>query len=666
MVLPSRAFALAVLAALLLPAAAAQPDPPAPPSTPEQFQCQAPVETCLPDLVPTNPKMTIRDERFPGTACTDFINLGDAPSAQPFRVLLTIDGTAVAEQQVEGVYQRGEGGRDICWGNLTLVAGPHSLEVLVDSNGEVVETNDTNNLRGFRFNVAPTPRFDLRLSSLRVTPEEGGVGVNQIFIVNVTNVGNAGAPLSRLALQDDHGEMANWTVPTLAPGQGWTMAHVTRPELRPVGTFVARAVIDPSDELLEIREDNNEALAEYTVLDHPAPDFSITNVTVSGNRTELRGVRIDVTVSNLGDRAIRGALVHLINETNDTWATGRSFARLEPDGGLTRLQFFFALKAGVHHLRLIVDPTGATAERNESNNVRELVLEIEEPTTVIELPNLIIERIYAMPEDPRPGEMVSVGALIHNVGTNRSAATTVNFLVDDRLVGSATVPVLKPGTYYSAYAPWVPNTSASYSIVAVVDHDERLVELDDDDNALIMDFLVTTQRPPSETPPTPTAAPPVEPTPPTPTTPATPTPATPTLPRDTASRVTVGELIVATKPKPGGASGAISISLRNPNLERVGLLTVQFKVEDKVLKEVLVQGIPGAGTVAATSGEVDLPAGRHTVSAEVRIVGSTGPAVARQGTYDQVAGETEGVPGFGALALLGAVALAVALRRRGS
>ncbi|HVM44458.1 MAG TPA: CARDB domain-containing protein, partial [Candidatus Thermoplasmatota archaeon] len=582
------------------------------------------------------------------------------------RILLSIDNVPVGEHQATGAYRRGEGGRDICWDNIAVTAGRHTMTVHVDSANEVPETNDTNNLRAIAFFVAPTPRVDLRLTSLLVTPTEGGVGMNQLFIVNVTNIGDARAPTSRLSLEDDNGVLANWSVPELAPRQSWTMVHASRPEYRPVGTFVARAVIDPANEIAEISEDNNEALFEYTVLDHPAPDYTITNVTVSGNRTEMRGLRIDATVANVGDRLVRGTGVRILNETNATLAESTTVSLIYPNQTAT-LQFFLALRAGTHELRLVVDPMNRIVERNEKNNEWNLTLVIDEPTVALDLPNLVIERVYAMPGDPRPGEVVSVGALIHNIGTNRSNATTVNFLVNDELIGTAAVPALKPDAYYSAYVPWRTATSATFVITAVVDQRNALLELDESDNALDLQILITTQRAPSEEPPE--APPATTPPPATPTAPATPTPATPTAPTrppttDTASRVVVGELIVTTRPTATGASGVISVSLRNPNIERVGLLTVQFKANDKILKEVLVQGIPGAGTIAATSGEVELPPGKNAVSVEVRVVGAVGPAVVRQGEYEQESGKKQGLPGFEAAALLVALLGALALRRR--
>lgn len=210
-----RAVAFALLATLALPLAAAQEVPePAPPTTPSQVACQPPVETCLPDLIATNPQAEATDERFPVAPCADFLNLGEAPTATPFRYLLIIDEVGVAEKQVTGAYRTGEGDT-VCWGEFHLAPGHHTMEVRIDSANEVAETNENNNARRLAFSVGPAPKVDLHLSSLRVTPTQGGVGQNQYFHVNVSNSGTGGSPLALLSLEDDTGPLANWTVPRL-------------------------------------------------------------------------------------------------------------------------------------------------------------------------------------------------------------------------------------------------------------------------------------------------------------------------------------------------------------------------------------------------------------------------------------------------------------------
>lgn len=676
--MPSATRALAlVLAVLLMPAVIAQQSPTTPeapeppegtptPETPEQVGCRPPVETCLPDLVPSGLREENVDERMPTMICGGFYNLGAAPTASPFRILLYVDGTPAAEHQFTGQYQRGQG-EEKCWDGLMLVRGRHNMSIFVDSNKEIVEEDEANNMRSAAFSVARAPQVDLRLTSLEITPKEGGSMMNQLFVVNVTNVGTNMSPATSVRLSDDNGPMTTMPVGPLRPGESRSVVHATRPDYRPVGAFIARAVVDLENNITELREDNNAAMAEYVVLDHPTPDYALPDVQVRGNMTAMRGLYVDTVVENVGDGLVRGAVLRIMNETGsyadatrrDTLYAGRNYT----------LQFMLVLPAGEHSLRLVVDPRGQIAERNESNNIRYLNLTIAEPLVALDLPNLVIERIVAMPEDPRPGEPISLGALVHNIGSNTSNATVVNFSVDGKHVGSAAVPALKPDRSHMAYVAWSGGPEANYNISATVDQAERVSELGEDDNTLALGFFIGTtaaeERPePKPTTPTPpTLAPPTVPTPatPKPTPPPTPAP-----PRDTASRIALNQLEITTRPVPGGLKGIFSVSLRNPNIQPVGLVTVAFKVDGEQLKEVLVNGIRGAATTSATTGEIDVPEGKHTVTAEVRIVGSSLAPVTRSEGYEAKAGDKEGIPGVAPLGgALAAASLVLFRRRRG-
>ena len=659
--MPSARRALAfALALLTLPLAAAQ-EPVPTPGTPSQFDCQAPMEECYPDLIPTTLRVEATDERFPTKLCTDFINLGRGASAVPFRILLEIDGVPTAEHQVSGVYQSGEGGRDFCWEGLMLVRGRHTMTIHVDHLDQVIESDETNNRRSMAFTVRETPRVDLIVSDFIVLPKEGRADQTQTFVVNVTNIGEMASNATTVDLSDSNGHMTTWALPALAPHQTRTLVLPTRPDLRPVGTFAAHAIVDPGDNVSEISETNNGRFTEYTVLDHPAPDYAITSVNVTGNLTERRGLRIDVLVENLGDRSAGGTTIHVLNETNVTVGQASTRSSIGPGASAT-VQFTAVLPAGNHTVRFVVDPLRLVGERDETNNEWILHLEILPAHVELQLPNLVIERIYAMPEDPRPGEAVSLGALVHNVGANASKATSVNFTIDGLHVGSATIGVLPPGAYYAAYVSWEGGGGALYTIAAHVDPAGQIPELDDGDNELTREFLVTTQRPPEEPP-----APPTTPTPtPTPETPSTPTPATPTPspePVPTAERVVFGELQISTRPGPDGVLGVISVALRNPNIEPVGQLSVEFKVDGRALTEKLVPAMAGAATTGVSSGEIVLPEGKHTVTAELRILGSNDAPLVRSGEYEEASG-ARGLPGFEAAFLILALLIVSGFSRR--
>lgn len=639
----------------------ASPTPP--PETPEQFECTQPLGACFPDLLPTNLNHNATDERFTTSLCADFVNVGSAPTASAFRVILYVDEVATFEWTFEGPYQQGAGEHAICKHDLHLARGRHTFLFHVDALDTVVESNETNNRRGSSLIVEGEPQLDLEFTSLQVLPKIGKPNTNQHFIANVTNVGRAPSVPSYVAMMDENGPLALLPIKALAPGESTTVVHVTRTDLRPVGQFVVRARVDPGGNVSEIRETNNDALADYEVLDHPAPDLVLTNVSVVGNLTAYRGIRLDVTLENLGDRTARDVLVRLFNHTNIS--AGNATRQYLGATSISNVQFFLHLPPGTHSLKIMADPSRRIVEKNELNNVYWLNLTIEDAPLVVDLPNLVVRRVFAMPDNPTTRDQLALGALVENIGTNRSNETTLNFTLGGKQLGTRPVPALPPGASYTAYVSSEPVTAGVYSLEAHVDAMGRIAEIDNADNVLAREFdVVEPDLPPEEPVEEPAPPPPTNQTP----TPATPTPATPrptpTPSEPTGPRIALADLSIETRASGEKVLGIISLSLRNPNIAPLGRVTVAFTVDGNPLKEVLVSRIPGAGTVSASSGEVELPAGEHKVRAEVRIVGSNEPALTREASYAQEA--TQGVPGFGAAALLLAtLVVAFATRRRG-
>lgn len=636
-----RACALALLVLLLLPAAAGQVQTPLDPAK-------------KPDLIPSNPAASYTDERQPTRICTSVLNIGEGASITPFHVVLRVDDVDVGEKRVDGTFQTGHGTEPMCW-ELPLKAGPHVFRVTVDAYGTVSESREDNNVYGDRgFIVPATPKVDLKMMSLTVTPPVGKPDSTQSFIATIANIGAANATASEVDILDENGLIARLPIRPLRPGESVRVATVTSTNFRPVGEFVARAIVDPMGNLSEIDERNNEAMAAYEVLEHPAPDLAFGNVTLSGNLVAKRGLRLDAVVPNLGDRVANDVAVRLLNATNVSLGNA---TRASIGAGLNAtLSFFFILPEGNHTLRLVVDPDAKVVERNETNNAHELLVVIEPPPPSDDAPNLVIDRLDAAPSDPRPGEPVHLTALVHNAGDNASAPHSVNFTVNGAPAGSVRVVTrLEPGRYASVTLTWPGGAEGIHAVRATVDAQREIKELDEGDNNRTLDLEVAVPPPPAPTPTPPPEAP-VDETPAQPTPPANETP-------PEAGRVVIGELVLGTRAVPGGLKGIASASLRNPTLTPVGSISVTFKVDGRVLKEVLVSGLGAAATGSATTGEVDLPAGSHTLSAEVRILGASAAPVVAQRAYDAAAGE-KGTPGFeGALLALAVAVVAMARRR---
>ena len=657
-----RGLPLVLLALLLVPPSLATHDPADP-------LHQA---TGLPDLVSSANDAARVDETQPPHLCGHVVNLGEnSLAATPFLVELRVDDVATNATLVTerlATYQ----GVNLCWTlGQPLARGWHRFTLVADSGEDLPETNETNNAaRPRAFYVYPAPQADLRVKMFDVYPRVARPGQYQVFHVELVNAGAAPALGSTVEFRDDTGVLAVHAVPALQPQETTTVTWFSDPSARPIGTYTAIVRLDAKAEVPELNEENNVATFAYEIPPRPLPDLVVVSAEVNGTLAARRGLRMDVTVANVGPRPAHLPVVRLL-DGNVTLAIATR-ASLAPGDNAT-FQFHFVLAAGDHVLQVVADPDGAIVEMNETNNAFPVAVTIlpsgngtagEGPT-----PNLIVRSLTAAPDDPSPGEPVWITALVSNAGDAPANATSLAFHADGKLLGRRPVPALGPDRHATIAFSWGTHTPGDHDLRAQVDPDNAVAEADETDNDVLAYVALSAAKP--QTPPGDVTVPerpdegaapgeggPGGATPPTQDPPGPADPAPPAAPQ-----VALGELSIRTAPVPGGVKGVAVVALRNTGLDPVGRMTVAFSVDGRVVKEVLVNGLAAAASAPASSGEIDLPEGTHAIKAEVRIVGSDAPAATVQGTYEAQAGE-RGIPGFGVPLALLAAAVALAGRRR--
>ena len=629
----------------------------------------------LPDLVAsTNDAPTVDETQAP-RLCGFVLNRGaDSLAATPFFVELRIDDVGVNATLVSERLGANQG-VTVCWTlGEPLKRGYYRFTVVADSEEDLPETNETNNAARERWMaVSAAPQSDLRVKSFTVYPRVARPGQYQVFTFDVVNGGRAASGEAAMELRDDHGVLGEGKLRALQPGETDTMTVLTNPDARPMGAFTAIATLDILDAVDELNELNNVAYFDYEIPPRPAPDLVVSDASVNGTLVARRGLRLDVTVTNVGPRVAPIPVVRLM-EGNVTLANATRNS-LAPGANAT-FQFHFVLPAGERVLRVVADPDSAIVEANESNNVLLVPVTIAEsangtgPGAGEAAPNLFVKSLTAMPDDPSPGEPVLLTALVGNSGDATANATSLAFYADGKLLGRKPLPPLGPDRYATVSFSWGTSTEGDHDLRASADPDDALREGDEHDNdvlAYVAILSAKARQPPATnvTMPEPPegaegAQPPAQeggdggpaqggeddgaPPPP---------------PRELA----LGELSIRTAPVPGGVKGVFVVAIRNPSLDPISRITVAFSVDGQVVKEVLVSGLAAAASAAASSGEIDVPEGKHTVKAEVRIVGSEAVQSA-EGTYEAQAG-AKGIPGAGALLVAAAgVGAAFARRRR--
>ncbi|NBE96456.1 glycosyl hydrolase [Nonomuraea sp. KC401] len=98
-------------------------------------------------------------------------------------------------------------------------------------------------------------------------------------------------------------------------------------------------------------------------------------------------------------------------------------------------------------------------------------------------PDLTVSGLASSPAAPAETDEVTLSATVGNAGTERSAATTVNFYVGDDKAGSADVAALAAGASATVSADIGTRTAGTHELSAKVDEDGKVTEQDEANNA---------------------------------------------------------------------------------------------------------------------------------------------------------------------------------------
>ncbi|MFE9676662.1 CARDB domain-containing protein [Streptomyces sp. NPDC006259] len=124
------------------------------------------------------------------------------------------------------------------------------------------------------------------------------------------------------------------------------------------------------------------------------------------------------------------------------------------------------------------------------------VAEFQVVGTAAPAPDLTVTGLDWTPAAPTARDAVTVRATVRNAGTARSAATTVEAVVEGVVAGSGAVPALDPGASATVDVATGTRPAGSYAVSAVVDPRGTVVELDDTNNSrAAANRLVVAQAP---------------------------------------------------------------------------------------------------------------------------------------------------------------------------
>jgi subtilase family serine protease len=419
-------------------------------------------------------------------------------------------------------------GASYLWGAPTFAIpagtapGNYYLGILVDKDGAVTESDESNNFVSVPITVALNSLPDLTVSVTNpvikpATVEPGG-SISISGTVVLTNQGEASASAFHVAAYlsgavfDLRSTVLLYETTSLALRAGQSVslplsATATLPRLT-VGRYVIYIVADNQSEVQESNENNNRATLGTLAVELPQkPDLWISSGAPTATPASVAaGGTIQLsswTVSNRGsgssesfsngfylssDAVISTADLYLTGNSNVGMAAGESFVW----GGPT-LSIPADVAPGSYYIGILVDKDGQVAESDETNNTVATPITITPPPSDL---SLTLSRTAIRPSAVEPGGTVAItgDATLTNLGPAPAppfhiAAYLSGPVFDLRgavLLYEAALPGMKVGQSSTVSMAWefvMPKVAdGTYVIWVLADNRREVVETNETNN----------------------------------------------------------------------------------------------------------------------------------------------------------------------------------------
>ena len=395
----------------------------------------------------------------------------------------------------------------------TVATGNYYIIARADADGQVPESNESNNTKIATIHIGPP---DLIVSSLSVSATSGTDLTTTLTVTDITldqaGTGPAAPTATHFYLSTDATLGAGddllgfRNVPKLSPGsssQGSTSMPV--PSGKPPGTYYVIAKANAGNSTPETNVTNNTRSIKIVI----GPDLFLSSL--SAPATGGAGLPVDVTdtTKNLGagSAAASGTAFYLSANAalgaGDVLLGSRPVGILLPNGSstiTTRLTIPIGTPAGNYYIIAVADHGGAVPETNEANNTRAVLIRLS--------PDLIVSSMTVFPTtislSGASGPHINVTETTRNQGAGTAIATATRYYLStnatfdapgDVWLASRAVPLLATGASSAGPQTAVtipPGTpSGNYYILAVADADNTVAESNESNNVIARPLVIT-------------------------------------------------------------------------------------------------------------------------------------------------------------------------------
>ncbi len=302
------------------------------------------------------------------------------------------------------------------WDSTDMTAGEHTLELVLDANNTVAETDETNNTQEISFTLKEPPaKPDAAIVHIELQ-RDPIFGYNTFyFTVKLQNLGlgwlNITAVVTLGSSEYYRGDLA--FTPQMIKELNISATRV------PGEYEINVELVNGDNEESDLN--NNELSESVFVLELPRVSL-ITGLSegglytgLSGNPTAGEQVEIKTRIRNFGDHEARITYILYLD-----WVELENGTLTFASGITHFFSYNWTALEGEHNFTLILDPVGPVAlEENKAY----LTLVVE----AVQLPDLVITQLLIAPTTPLEGDTVSITATVEFPGiTNISIEAEID------------------------------------------------------------------------------------------------------------------------------------------------------------------------------------------------------------------------------------------------
>jgi len=357
-------------------------------------------------------------------------------------------------------------------------AGAHTVKFVVDTQGDVAESNESNNTLSKQFTWH---QADLIVTDISISPGQPKVGEGKIT-ATIKNQGvvSTGCVNIDIGMKLD-GVSCDSGLVLCGLGAGKTTTEQTTAcNPKTGGDHTIEFTVDTKNDVAESNENNNSKTVTFEWVE---PDLVVSAIAVQPSQPKVGEGTITATIKNQGKVATD--LLVAINV--DMYLDGVKCDSGVIVGGLgaggtasEQTSKCNPSTPGPHKIKYVVDTKGDVAEADETNNTLEVTLNWH-------LSDLVVQKIELSPANPKAGDSGTLTATIANVGPVNTGCTNIDvdmYLDDVKCDSGVILCGLGAGkTTTEQTKKCVPTTDGPHTVRFEVDPGNEVLETDEKNNS---------------------------------------------------------------------------------------------------------------------------------------------------------------------------------------